>query len=144
MRLSEQEILKFNRCMSIQTQLSELSTLVGTWCYEEEESYEPSGTAYQYYSEDGRFFHYVYDPEHPERRIPLILRYSVESSSKLRVRSRYCPEGWTVDYSFDGTTLTQTNTNPHRIFICSRVAPEKIPEWFQIALTKSMKLPHDW
>ena len=113
------------------------SELIGTWRYPEPG--EPTGVSYLHFSDDGRMFQFVYDSQKPERRIPLRLWYSVESSSELRVRPKGNPDGWTRDYHFDGVTLTLFQ--PSRSFICSRVPPDEIPPWFRDDLAKAILRP---
>jgi hypothetical protein len=110
------------------------SQIVGTWSYSDGE--EPTGVAYLHFSDDGRFFQFVYYPDHPEKRIPVRLWYSVESSAILRLRSNGSPEGWTSHFGFDGAILTLTSST--RRFPCSRLFPNEIPEWFLKALNKQL------
>lgn len=85
------------------------SQLIGTWRYAEAD--EPTGFAYLHFADDGRYFQFVYQREHPEKRIPLRLWYAVETSSTMRIRSKGSPDGWTSNFSFDGTKLILKSTS---------------------------------
>jgi len=113
------------------------SVLVGTWRYPADE--EPSGVGFFHISEDGRLLQFVYDAKRPERRIPMRVWYSVESSSELRVRGKEGQPGWICSYSLDdeGLTLVQ----PNRDFVCRRVPTEEIPVWFREALAARILEP---
>lgn len=106
----------------------------GTWRYPANE--EPTGIGYLHFSETGRAFQFVYNPRHPERRMPLRAYYSFESPSTLRIRLKPEGEGWICGYHLEGENLLLTN--PKQSHTCSRVSPEEIPSWFQEALNQEL------
>jgi hypothetical protein len=113
------------------------SALVGTWSYAAAE--EPGGVGYLHFTGDGRAIQFVYDPQRPTRRIPMRLWYSVQSPTALRFRAKGNPDGWTCNYSFNGTTLTLLSHT--RSFPCSRLTAEEIPLWFREALGARLLRP---
>lgn len=107
--------------------------LIGTWSYPAEE--EPSGLAYLHFHENGIAYLFVYNSSNPERRFPLRMFYTVETPGFIRVRNvKGESQGTTNPYQINGDTLILTN--PRATHVCTRVAQEAVPAWFQQAITK--------
>lgn len=111
------------------------SQIVGTWRYEAAE--EPTGFAYLHYTECGRVFQFVPNPDRLGKRFAMGLWVSVETACQMRIRAKGSPDGWVVNFSYDGTILTLIPL-PHRSYPCSRVPPGEIPEWFRDSLDKEL------
>jgi hypothetical protein len=113
------------------------AALVGNWSFPDLE--EPTGTGLLHFTDTGRAIHFVFDPQRPEKRIPMRLWYSVESPTHLRLRPEPDHEGWLRDYCFNGSTMTFGAEG--RSWVCTRPSPDEIPEWFHQSLASALARP---
>lgn len=94
---------------------------------------------YLHFSEDGRAFNFVFNPEDPERRLPMRLWFTVESAWTLRFHPDADSPGWVSGYHLDDSALTLSN--PTRTLLCLRPDPEEVPDWFHACLAAALARP---
>ena len=110
------------------------AALFGTWSFPVID--EPSGIGLLHFTDTGRAIQFVFNPQRPEKRIPMRLWYSVESQTHLRFRPKPDHEGWLRDFRFDGSTMTFGAEG--RSWVCTRPSPDEIPEWFHQSLASAL------
>lgn len=113
------------------------TALLGTWRFPITE--KPTGIGLLHFTDTGRAIQFIFDPQQPEKRLPMRLWYSVESSTHLRFRPKPDKDGWLRGYRFDGSTMTLLAED--RGFVCTRPSPDEIPEWFHHALASELARP---
>ncbi len=110
------------------------AALIGTWRFPVTE--EPTGIGLLHFTDTGRAIQFVFNPQQPEKRIPMRLWFSVESSTHLRFRPKPDADGWLRDFRFDGSTMIFGAEG--RSWVCTRPLPDEIPDWFHQSLASSL------
>ena len=110
------------------------AALFGTWSLPVTE--EPTGIGLLHFTDTGRAIQFVFDPQRPEKRIPMRLWYSVESPTHLRFRPKPDHEGWLRGYRLDAGTMILSAED--RSWVCTQPLPDEIPEWFHQSLASAL------
>ena len=110
------------------------AALCGTWRFLHPGP--PAGIGLLHFTDAGRAIQFLFDPQQPEKRIPMRLRYSVESPTHLRFRPSPNHEGHLRHFRFDGRTMTLGAESQR--WVCTRPSPDEIPEWFHPSLATAL------
>lgn len=105
--------------------------LIGTWSYPRLE--EPSRIDYLHFHESGIAFQFIQLADQPNKPLRVRMKYSIESLSHLRIRKMKGDQtGWTIEFRLEGDVLRLIN--PNGTYVCTRLAPADLPEWFLDAM----------
>lgn len=113
------------------------AAFLGTWTFPVKEM---PGIGLIHFTDTGRAIQCVFNPQEPEKRIPMPLWYSVESPTQLRFRPKPDHAGWLRDYRFDGAALIIAAAEG-RSWSCTRPSANDIPDWFPQALASFVTPP---
>jgi len=78
------------------------AVLLGAWSFVVAEG--PISVGLLHFTDTGRAIQFVFDPQQPEKRIPMRLWYAVESPTHLCFRPKP-DQGWLRDYRLHGATM---------------------------------------
>jgi hypothetical protein len=115
-----------------------IQDLVGTWRFAVDDEIQDAGLLH--FSDTGLVFMCGFSTKR-NFRINRLWRqyYSEEAPGVLRLRTKPGHPGLTRTFKFeDGNLILPEIT---KVFVCSRVAHEQVPQWFQEKLVESLAHP---